>query len=474
MKTFLSNALFLCAFIILSVTSLSAQCEYRLTANTNLSANCSNAANFVISPNPNDGIGAESYLTWQWNFGDPRSGNNNVVTGSISNLVTLGFNTNHTYSTPGSYNATLTLTLAPQRVGCDFVLNGATLPFAFPNRPTSYNPAVVVIPFTVTVSNNSNTAVNITGRSSICQGATTTLSVPTVAGNTYQWQLLRGGNWVNVGSNSSTYTVPNNLPLGPNIFRVTTTTPYGCISTSALHTIVVQANPIISISGNTKICNGMNTTLTAFINPPSNTCSSAYTYLWNTGATTQSITVTPTANSTYSVTVTCPASGCSGIASIPVYIMPSAVISLVSQSIRCTGATSIVSLDIDVRGGTPPYTYRWNNGVTTQDLLSVSGSTQSYCVAVTDANGCKTVKCFDCLNPCGVNTNFLPPSPQVLQSINNNATQAPIINPFNEIKAFPNPFDKELIVELPNGDDSKSYHTKLIKLYNMLGQLVRG
>ena len=51
-------------------------------------------------------------------------------------------------------------------------------------------------------------------------------------------------------------------------------------------------------------------------------------------------------------------------------------------------------LEIDVMGGTPPYTFDWNSGAyTTEDLTSVPAGT--YCVVVTDANGCTLTGCFD-------------------------------------------------------------------------------
>lgn len=42
-------------------------------------------------------------------------------------------------------------------------------------------------------------------------------------------------------------------------------------------------------------------------------------------------------------------------------------------------------IDIEVTGGTPPYTYEWNNGATSQDLQNVTGGT--YSLTVTDQVG---------------------------------------------------------------------------------------
>jgi len=46
------------------------------------------------------------------------------------------------------------------------------------------------------------------------------------------------------------------------------------------------------------------------------------------------------------------------------------------------------SLDLFVQGGTAPYTYSWNNGTITEDLMDIT-TEGIYEVNVTDANGCQ-------------------------------------------------------------------------------------
>lgn len=164
-------------------------------------------------------------------------------------------------------------------------------------------------------------------------------------------------------------------------------------------------------------------------------------------------------------------------------------IDLVSESISCNGTTATVSLDINARGGTPPYSYQWSNGIGTEDLNNVRGTATAYCVSVKDANGCKTVKCFDCLNPCSNNSNFAPTPIRKVQNSNQgidtpgtlNTTPEislpthqinPIVSAKTNLKAFPNPFNTEISLDWANTDSNRTSST-VINLYNTIGQLVK-
>jgi hypothetical protein len=263
------------------------------------------------NPLPND-----NGISWQWNFGDPNSGTSNIVSGNRANLITTGFNMSHTYSTPGTYNANLVIVFNNTSVYCDVDINGTFYPFATINGvPT------ITIPFAVTINPFTDNNLIISGAFG-CQGTTSTYSIPPIAGNTYQWQLLSNGNFVNVGTNSSNYVFDNNVPAGPHIIQVVMTTPSGCPISSPPRTIIVKQTPVVSISRDAVACQGVTTGLTATVAPEtiigngSLNCTNNYNYLWSTNATTAHIgNITPAPNSAYSVTVTCPASGCSGVAS---------------------------------------------------------------------------------------------------------------------------------------------------------------
>ncbi|MBN4066107.1 SprB repeat-containing protein, partial [Candidatus Amoebophilus asiaticus] len=107
-----------------------------------------------------------------------------------------------------------------------------------------------------------------------------------------------------------------------------------------------------------------------------------YTYSWSTGATTEDIT--GLIAGPYSVLIT-DNNGCTinenAVISEPTLISPSTSV----QNISCFGFSD-GAIDLTVSGGTPPYTFSWSNGATTEDIILLSAGT--YTVAVTDNNGC--------------------------------------------------------------------------------------
>ncbi len=130
--------------------------------------------------------------------------------------------------------------------------------------------------------------------------------------------------------------------------------------------------PPASISGNTTLCAGESTTLTA---------SGGGTYTWSTGATTAAITVTPGNSTPYSVTTT-QSSGFTSSAAVNVTVnsLPTPSITPASVAI-CAGSSTTLTAS----GGTG---YTWNTAATTAAITVSPAGTTSFTVTVTDANNC--------------------------------------------------------------------------------------
>lgn len=111
-----------------------------------------------------------------------------------------------------------------------------------------------------------------------------------------------------------------------------------------------------------------------------------YTYAWSNTATSTSIS--GLAPGSYAVTVR-DHNNCSASATVLVQSTGGATVTLNNQhQISCPGARD-GAIDINVTGGTPPYTYIWSNGATTQDINGLDAGI--YTVTVNDNNNCPAI-----------------------------------------------------------------------------------
>lgn len=107
-----------------------------------------------------------------------------------------------------------------------------------------------------------------------------------------------------------------------------------------------------------------------------------YSYLWENGATTE--TLSGVGYGFHQVVVT-DGPGCSRIFNAFVGQNTTLEVAFSPGFVQCM-SDSTNEVDIDVTGGTTPYTFLWSTGDTTEDLDSIPGGT--YSVIVTDASGC--------------------------------------------------------------------------------------
>ncbi len=286
------------------------------------------------------------------------SSNTAVATIVVNTLPVVGSSVTNSVICSGA-TTTLNGTGATTYTWSNGVING-----------TSFSPTVTTT-YTVTgtdANNCTNTSVrtitvntlpavgSTVTNSVICSGATTTLN----------------------GTGATTYTWSNGVVNGTS-FSPTVTTTYtvtgsdanNCTNTS-VKTITVNALPVIVIASPTVICSGQSATLTA---------SGADTYSWTTGATSASVTVSPTLTTTYSVVGTSTA-GCTGslTRTVAVNALPNVTASS-NASLICSGQSATIT----AIGGN---TYSWNTGATTSSIVVTPTTQTTYTVQGTDGNGC--------------------------------------------------------------------------------------
>ncbi|MBP7822029.1 MAG: T9SS type A sorting domain-containing protein [Saprospiraceae bacterium] len=192
----------------------------------------------------------------------------------------------------------------------------------------------------------------ITGTSTICNGAPTTLTAS--GGGTYSWSNNLGNNASISVSSAGTYTV--------------TVTNNGCTSSTSV--TVTQVSTNATITGNTNICSGGVTTLLA---------SGGNSYQWNNNLG-NNASVTVSNPGIYTVTIT--SNNCSSSTSVTVN--QTAVQAAITGNLAyCEGSSGTLT----VTGGG---SYVWSNGSTSSTITTNAAGT--YCVTVT-TNGCTSSTC---------------------------------------------------------------------------------
>lgn len=215
----------------------------------------------------------------------------------------------------------------------------------------------------------------------ICSGGSVVLSAPSGA-TSYEWQ--------HNGATTQTVTV-----------SPSTTQTYFCEVSGLCGykqmldvTVQVIANPVVTITNgaSTSICSGETEALIA---------TGATTYSWNTGATGSTLNVSPSSNTTYTVTGT--ANGCTATDNISVVVNsnPTLTTNPTSTDSNCGGSTGALTGATGSGAGTLDYI--WTNGSAvvvgnTQNLLNIPAGV--YYLEIIDDNGCSAdFGPFNVINP---------------------------------------------------------------------------
>ena len=106
---------------------------------------------------------------------------------------------------------------------------------------------------------------------------------------------------------------------------------------------------------------------------------------------------------TYNVTVT-DANNCTATTSVVLTDTPGPTVSTTPTNENC--GQSDGSINLTVSGGTAPFTYAWNNGLTTEDISGIGAGT--FTVTVTDANGCTAITSETIANTPGPTLSAIP------------------------------------------------------------------
>ena len=125
-----------------------------------------------------------------------------------------------------------------------------------------------------------------------------------------------------------------------------------------------------------------------------------YTYAWSHDiALTTNVGIHLTAG-TYTVTVT-DANGCETAQTFAI-IQPDALEATPTQThVTCYGEAN-GSAQVEVTGGTAPYTYTWDNGITSTTNEATGLVKGTYTVSITDAHGCTITRDFEIAEPSEV------------------------------------------------------------------------
>lgn len=212
-------------------------------------------------------------------------------------------------------------------------------------------------------------AVQITGVS--CVGSTDGWATVAGSGGTPPYTYA----WSNGQSGDSAF------GLAQSTYVVTVTDARGCTDTANI-TIPGPSAPLSAsaIDAMTISCFGASDG-TAYVTATGGW--GGYTYLWSTGSTND--TITGIAIGTYTVTIT-DSMGCSITESVTI-TQPTAVAAATAlvNDVSCLGGSD-GSAVASGSGGTPPYTFSWSNGETTDTAIALTAGTHT--VTVTDSNGC--------------------------------------------------------------------------------------
>jgi DNA-binding cell septation regulator SpoVG len=335
--------------------------------------------------------GGKSPYTYLWDNNQTTAGISNLVAGIYTVTVTDANGCTTTSSYEVAQPAILTATASGTNNLCygnnagtaSVVASGGTAPYTYlwsNNQTTVGISNLAAGIYTVTVTDvkgcTATSAFEVTepailtatasGTNINCFGGNNGTASVLVAGGKLPYNYL----W----NNSATGSTISNLVAAT--YTITTTDANGC-TVNAAYTVMQPTLLTVTVTGTTASCNGSATANVAGGTSP-------YTYLWNNGATTASISNVPAG--TYAVTVkdahNCTISGSFTITGNSP-INPVATI----MNVGCFGGSN-GNITVTSAGGVAPRTYNLNGAAFQANNVFNNLSAGTYIVGVKDANGC--------------------------------------------------------------------------------------
>ncbi len=328
-------------------------------------------------------------FTYAWSNNGNTQTISNLPSGPYSVLVTGDGGCSASATT--TVGSSVAVTLSPSSTTTTCGLNNGTATVAA---------LTGVGPFIYAWSNNGNTqtisnlpsgpySVLVTGDGGCSASATTTV------GSSVAVTLLPSSTTTTCGLNNGTATVTALTGIGPFTYAWSNNGNTQTISNlpSGQYSVLVTGDGGCSASATTFV--GSSVAVTAQITPVNTTCGLSngsatatpltgvgpFTYFWNNGRTTQ--TITSLFPATYRVTVT-GTGGCSASASASVG--SSVALTLTASSTNTTCGFTNGSASVSPVTGTGPFAYLWNTGAITPTITNLASGV--YKVTVTGASNC--------------------------------------------------------------------------------------
>ena len=244
----------------------------------------------------------------------------------------------------------------------------------------------------VTLTEPSGLSLSIAETNISCNGGTNGTADLTVSGGTISYTY----SWSNLASTEDL----SNLIAGT--YTVTVTDANGCSDT--LSTVITEPNVITlsstDVDANCSQADGSSTAIP-------NGGTAPYTYLWDDPGIQTNANAMGLLPGNYNVIVT-DLNGCSNSLSVTIgNILGGTVTATVDNNATgfniCDGQASATMI-----GGTAPFTYLWNDPGAQTTASATGLCANTFCVTVTDANGCTSSSCINITEPGAINMSLVP------------------------------------------------------------------